>query len=152
MVRVRNDPHGRGVDTDGLLPPILNGHPVQSQGHRLVALDQLDERRVAEVRTDRHGVLAVGITPDGKPFAVSNTCRHQFARLGRGRVTDQGCLECPWHRARYDVENGDMVEGPKGRLLGFRPYSAMFRAVGNVLRLRRFGVHIRDGAIYLDDR
>jgi hypothetical protein len=39
-----------------------------------------------------HGALAVGISA-GKPFAVSNRCRHLFAPLGKGRVTDDGCAE-----------------------------------------------------------
>jgi 3-phenylpropionate/trans-cinnamate dioxygenase ferredoxin component len=149
MTRLRNDPHGRGVDTGSIVPPITHDHPLEAQGSLLVRLDELDERRVREVRTDRHGVLAVGVTPNGMPFAVGNTCRHQFAQLGRGRVTDQGCLECPWHRARYDVDTGTMTEGPKGRLFGFRPYSALIRAIGRRVKLSTFPVEVRDGAIHL---
>jgi nitrite reductase/ring-hydroxylating ferredoxin subunit len=122
---------------------------VVADGARLVELDELDDRRVVEVRTDSSGVLAVGVTPQGKPFAVSNICRHQFGKLGRGRVTGTGCLECPWHRARYDVVDGTMLKGPKGRVFGFKPYSSLVEAVGSTLKLKTFPVEIRDGAIYL---
>ncbi|MCG5434410.1 Rieske 2Fe-2S domain-containing protein [Mycobacterium sp. MYCO198283] len=149
MPSLRNSPHEPGVNTGSLIPPITHDNPVQARGRMLVRVDQLDERRVVEVRTDEHGVLAVGVTPDGTPFAVSNICRHQFAKLGRGRVTDDGCLQCPWHRADYDVSDGTMVNGPKGRIFGFKPYSSMIKTFGERAKLRTFPVEIRDGAIHL---
>ena len=149
MSRLRNDPRERGVKTDGVLPPVVHGRPFPADGRRLLAVAELDERRVAEVRTTDHGVLAVGVTPDGSPFAVSNLCRHQFAKLGRGRVTDDGCLQCPWHRAEYDVGDGSARSGPKGRIFGFKPYSFAFKVLGNIAKLRTFPVELRDGAIWL---
>ena len=94
-------------------------------------------------------MLAVGMTPDGLPFAVGNLCRHQFAKLGRGRVTADGCLECPWHRAAYDVTDGTMTEGPKGRVFGFKPYSWAFKTFGRAAPLHTTPVEVRDGAIWL---
>jgi len=43
-----------------------------------------------------------------------------------------------------------MTEGPKGRLFGFRPYSALVAAVGRRVKLSTVPVHVRDGAIHLD--
>ena len=104
---------------------------------------------MVEVETDRHGTLAVGVA-DGVPFAVSNVCRHQFAKLGQGRVTEDGCLECPWHRSRFDVRDGSMRSGPKGRIFGFPPYSATVQVVSNAaVPLRTFAVEERSGVIYL---
>lgn len=149
MFKLRFDPHTRGVDTAGPLPPVTHNHPVLAEGRRLIALGELGRRRVSEVRTEAHGVLAVGITAEGTPFAVSNLCRHQFAKLGQGRVNDAGCLECPWHRADYDVTDGRMRSGPKGRIFGFVPYSLAFKALGNIAPLRTYPVEVRDGAIWL---
>jgi nitrite reductase/ring-hydroxylating ferredoxin subunit len=129
------------------VPELTTDDPVHATGDRLVALGDLPASGVAEVET-RHGTLAVGMSR-GRPFAVSNVCRHQFAKLGQGQVRD-GCLECPWHRARYDVTTGEMVSGPKGRIFGFPPYSRMIQAYTNgAFRLRRFDVEVRDGAIWL---
>jgi nitrite reductase/ring-hydroxylating ferredoxin subunit len=84
----------------------------------------------------------------GKPFAVSNRCRHLGASLGEGRITDDGCLECPWHHARYDVDAGTMVRGPQGAL--FAPVRRLVMLVTNtVARLRRYPVRQRDGVIEL---
>ena len=131
------------------VPEIRTKDPVHAAGDRLVALADLPPSGVVEVETAEHGTLAVGVLDDGTPFAVSNVCRHQFAKLGQGQVRD-GCLECPWHRARYDVTTGAMVSGPKGRIFGFGPYSRTIQAYTNTIaRLRRYDVEIRDGAIIL---
>lgn len=132
-----------------MAPPVRTRNPVVAEGRRLVALDDLGPSGVREVETGAHGTLAVGIA-GGEPFAVSNVCRHQFAKLGRGRVDDHGCLVCPWHRARYDVTTGVMVDGPKGRIWGFPPYSRSVQLTANAaFRLDAVPVRVEDGAIVL---
>jgi 3-phenylpropionate/trans-cinnamate dioxygenase ferredoxin subunit len=130
------------------LPEVTHGRVHDAQGDRLVAVAELPAGGVVEVRTQAHGVLAVGLV-DGRPFAVSNLCRHQFAKLGRGQVRD-GCLECPWHRARYDTSTGEMVQGPQGKVFGFGPYSKTVQTAANAaFKLKTFPVELRDGAITL---
>ena len=133
------------------LPPVRTKDPAVAEGDRLLALGDVPAGGVAEVEHAEHGTLAVGLA-GGVPFAVSNVCRHQFAKLGRGQVRD-GCLECPWHRARYDVASGAMVSPPKGRVFGFPPYARTVQGVANAgFRLETYPVAIRDGAIWLDPR
>ncbi|KIQ17571.1 Rieske (2Fe-2S) protein [Rhodococcus sp. MEB064] len=145
-----SEAHGRGgSQRRGLIPPVFHNDTVQAVGRRLVGIDDLGERRVTEVRTDEHGVIAVGMLPDDTPFAVSNVCRHQFGKLGRGIVTDDGCLQCPWHRAEFDVTDGSMRSGPKGVVFGFPPYSAAVTAVGRIATLSTYAVEVRDGFIWL---
>jgi 3-phenylpropionate/trans-cinnamate dioxygenase ferredoxin component len=109
-----------------------------------VAVDDLGASRVVVVEQTPHA-LAVGISA-GKPFAVSNRCRHLFASLGKGRVTDDGCLQCPWHAALYDVGTGAMVRGPQG---AFRPLAGAVKATTGARPLKTFPVELRDGAIWL---
>jgi 3-phenylpropionate/trans-cinnamate dioxygenase ferredoxin subunit len=111
---------------------------------RLIALADLPSSHVAVVDTP-HGALAVGIS-GGEPFAVSNRCRHLFAPLGKGSVTEDGCLQCPWHGARYDVRTGAMVRGPQG---AFKPLAGAVKATTGARRLRTYPVELRDGAIFL---
>lgn len=133
-----------------MFPELKTKDPFIADGARLVAVDALPPSGVAEVETKQHGTLAVGMA-DGKPFATSNVCRHQLAKLGRGQIRD-GCLECPWHRARYDVTTGKMRSGPKGILFGFPPYSKGVKTFANVAwKIRVFAVELRDGAIWLVD-
>lgn len=97
------------------------------------------------VESDAHGTLAVGLS-EGQPFAVSNRCRHLLASLGEGRVTEDGCLECPWHHARYDVATGKMTVGPQG---AFKPIAGAIKATAGARSLRTYPVEIRDGEIWL---
>ena len=71
----------------GTIRTVVSGLPVEADGDRLVRVDDLGADRVVEVRTERHGTLAVGLA-GGVPFATSNLCRHQAAKLGRGQVRD----------------------------------------------------------------
>ena len=112
---------------------------------RLVAVEDLGASQVVAVEKTRHGALAVGVSA-GKPFAVSNRCRHLFASLGKGRVTDDGCLQCPWHAALYDVGTGAMVRGPQG---AFKPVAGAVKATTGARSLKTFPVELRDGAIWL---
>lgn len=130
-------------------PPVLTKDPVIAQGDRLVAIADLGPAQVVEVETKEHGTLAVGVS-DGLPFAVSNLCRHQFAKLGQGRVDSDGCLVCPWHRARYDVRTGAMVTGSRGRVFGFTPYSKTVQSVANAaFKLESIPVVERDRVVFL---
>ena len=111
----------------------------------LVAVSDLDASQVTVVDDTPHGALAVGIS-GGTPFAVSNRCRHLFASLGKGRVAEDGCLECPAHKALYDVATGAMVRGPQG---AFKPLAGAVKATAGSRNLKTYPVEIRDGAIWL---
>jgi 3-phenylpropionate/trans-cinnamate dioxygenase ferredoxin component len=112
---------------------------------RLVSVNDLGASQVAVVEKTPHGALAVGISA-GQPFAVSNRCRHLLASLGEGHVTDDGCLECPWHGSRYDIGTGKMVRGPQG---AYKPLAGIVKATTGAIPLKRFPVDVRDGAIWL---
>ena len=111
---------------------------------RLIDVEELGESGVAVIGTP-HGDLAVGLA-DGEPFAVSNRCRHLLASLGGGRVAEDGCLECPWHRARYDVRSGRMTRGPQG---AFRPLAGLVKSTTGARPLATYPVELREGAIWL---
>jgi 3-phenylpropionate/trans-cinnamate dioxygenase ferredoxin subunit len=44
-------------------------------------------------------------------FAIEDRCPHRDFPLSGGDVVN-GCLECPWHGARFDVRTGHCVSGP----------------------------------------
>lgn len=115
------------------------------QGTRLISVNDLGPSGVAVVEGTPHGDLAVGISGD-RPFAVSNRCRHLFARLGNGTVDDAGRLTCPWHEAQYDVQTGAMVRGPQGV---FKPIAGPVKATMGARNLKTYDVELRDGTIYL---
>jgi nitrite reductase/ring-hydroxylating ferredoxin subunit len=86
----------------------------------------------------------------GEVHAVSGRCRHQFADLSKGTVSADGCLVCPWHGSRYQLDSGRMVAGPKGFLwyVGRIPgYTPGLQKVLSLLPLRRRPVSEADGTI-----
>jgi short-subunit dehydrogenase/nitrite reductase/ring-hydroxylating ferredoxin subunit len=131
------------------VPEVTSDGDAALLGQRLAARDEIGPDGVTTVKTAK-GTLAVGVS-GGRPFAVSNVCRHQGAALGCGRVLPDGSLRCPWHRARFDVRSGEMVSGPKGRFYGSKPYSKAVEAFANLtaVRLERYPVVEKDGVIYL---
>lgn len=112
---------------------------------RLIALADLPAGGVTSVETSR-GRLAVGVS-DGAPFAVSPVCRHLRGDLAKGRVAEDGCLECPLHAARFDVRSGEMTRGPQG---AFKPVAGVVRGTLGRMRLKTYPVAERDGVLYLE--
>ena len=100
----------------------------------------------------RAGPWTVVRKRDGEVRAVSSRCRHQLADLSKGSVDQSGCLVCPWHGARYDLDSGAMVEGPKGILfyVGKTPgYTQLVLAYGRYLKLRVATVARRAGRLVI---
>ncbi len=95
------------------------------------------------------GRYAVG-NSDGDLFAVTRRCRHLYADLADGSVDDNGCLTCPWHGAKYDVETGRMVRGPQGIFARIPGLGLAFKALTVVLPLGRGTVTERDGTVYVE--
>lgn len=116
-----------------------------ARARKLVAVEDLPESGVTVVEDKKLGTLAVGVS-DGRPFATSNRCRHLAGSLGRGKVANDGTLECPLHGARYDVRSGRMTRGPQG---AFRPLSGLVQQTTGRLALTTHEVEIRNGSIWL---
>jgi nitrite reductase/ring-hydroxylating ferredoxin subunit len=103
-----------------------------------VSEDRIPASAVPPGVVRRVGDWAVG-NAHGRPFAVSRRCRHQLADLAEGSIDAEGCLVCPWHQSRYDVQTGAMVEGPHGFLSWHGPtpgYTQLVLAYGRKLKLR----------------
>lgn len=95
------------------------------------------------------GRYAVG-NADEQLFAVTRRCRHLYADLAGGTIDGAGCLTCPWHGSKYDVETGRMVSGPQGVFAKVPGLGAAFKALTLVLPLGRGRVVDRDGTLYVE--
>lgn len=94
------------------------------------------------------GAWAVG-NAGGTYFAVSRRCRHLGADLAKGSIDGQGCLVCPWHASRYDVETGRMVRGPQGMFAKIPGIGAANKLLTRVLPLRRAKIEERGGTVFV---
>ncbi len=95
------------------------------------------------------GRYAVG-NVDGELFAVTRRCRHLYADLAHGSIDEAGCLVCPWHSSKYDINSGKMVLGPHGVFAKIPGLGAAFKALTSVLPLGRGRVVERDDTLYVE--
>lgn len=95
------------------------------------------------------GPWAVG-NSRGELFAVGRRCRHLRADLAGGTVDEDGCLVCPWHQAKYDVESGRMVCGPQGVFAKIPGIGLFFTSLTRVLPLGRASVTERQGRVIVE--
>jgi nitrite reductase/ring-hydroxylating ferredoxin subunit len=94
------------------------------------------------------GPYAVG-NAQGELFAVTRHCRHLRADLADGSIAEDGCLVCPWHGAKYEVDTGRMVRGPQGVFAKIPGLDVGFRLLTRVLPLGRGEVDQRDGTVFV---
>jgi len=94
------------------------------------------------------GKYAVG-NAAGDRFAVTRHCRHLRADLAGGSIDAQGCLVCPWHGSRYNVQTGRMVQGPGGVFAKIPGLGFMNKLLTDVFPLGRGTVTERDGDLFV---
>lgn len=95
------------------------------------------------------GRYAVG-NSNGEVFALTRRCRHLYADLANGSIDEAGCLVCPWHGSKYDVESGRMVVGPQGIYAKVPGLQGALKALTVVLPLGRGRVVERDDTIFVE--
>ena len=117
--------------------------------------DSVPVSQVPAGSVGRAGPWTVAHRADGRVGAVSSRCRHQLADLSKGSIDQHGCLVCPWHGSKFDLDSGAMVQGPKG-LLWYRGrtpgYTQLVKAYSSVLKLRRRRVTRRADAFVVEDQ
>jgi nitrite reductase/ring-hydroxylating ferredoxin subunit/uncharacterized membrane protein len=89
---VRVDPSG---SADGLAP--------------VGASDKLKEGD--SLRVEVEGVVMMVTRVEGTCRAVQEFCTHRFGPLSQGAF-DGRCVICPWHKSKFDVTTGQVVDGP----------------------------------------
>lgn len=95
------------------------------------------------------GKWAVG-NADGTRFAVGRRCRHMFADLAKGSIDEDGCLVCPRHGAKYDVNTGQMTRGPQGIYAKVPGLEAALKVATKAVPLGRGTVTENDGKIFVE--
>ena len=93
--------------------------------------------------------LTPGVVRGAGRFAVTRHCRHLRADLAEGSINADGCLECPWHHATYDIGTGQMVRGPQGIFAKIPGLDAGFRLLTKVMPLGRGHVTEREGTVFV---
>jgi phenylpropionate dioxygenase-like ring-hydroxylating dioxygenase large terminal subunit len=72
---------------------------------------------------------------DGQPHALIDRCPHRGVKLSLGRVTDKGCLECPFHAWQFDGSGKTtyIPLNPDAKRENYSAISLPIREIGGVL-------------------
>ncbi|MEO7386320.1 MAG: Rieske 2Fe-2S domain-containing protein [Gammaproteobacteria bacterium] len=72
---------------------------------------RVDELPVGQLRPFTAGStkLVVYHLDDGF-FATQASCTHLFAPLAKGKIVDGCKVQCPFHRARFDIRTGEVID------------------------------------------
>jgi 3-phenylpropionate/trans-cinnamate dioxygenase ferredoxin component len=75
-------------------------------------------------------------------FATQSSCAHMFAPLARGKIIEGRMVQCPFHRARFDIRSGKVVEWAN-----FPPGIQVLNVVRSEKALRTYKVTVKDGEV-----
>jgi 3-phenylpropionate/trans-cinnamate dioxygenase ferredoxin subunit len=75
-------------------------------------------------------------------FATQAQCTHTFGPLARGTIVEDCQVQCPLHRARFDIRTGAVV-----RWANFPPGIQLLNAVRGEQALRTYPVAVKDGKV-----
>lgn len=75
-------------------------------------------------------------------FATQANCTHVFAPLARGKILDGCKVQCPLHRARFDIRTGEVIDWAN-----FPPGIQVLNVVRGEKALKTYKVSVRDGEV-----
>jgi nitrite reductase/ring-hydroxylating ferredoxin subunit len=72
-------------------------------------LEELQPGDKQAIRADGENILVANI--DGKVYAVSNICTHEYAELVNGFLIED-TITCPLHLSRFNLQTGEALNPP----------------------------------------
>ena len=77
-------------------------------------------------------------------YATQAKCTHLFKNMSKGKVVDDCKIQCPLHRARFDIRTGEVVDWAN-----FPPGVQLLNAVRKQKALKTYPVKIEDGEVFV---
>jgi nitrite reductase/ring-hydroxylating ferredoxin subunit/uncharacterized membrane protein len=107
-----------GGDVVYVLGNMVSRHAFRGAGTKWIQLDTGDvddltaiaEATPLKMKAGVNDVVVVRL--GDRLHALHATCAHAGGPLAKGSITPDGCLECPWHGARYRLTDGAVRRGP----------------------------------------
>lgn len=100
----------------------------------------LGEMRVMQVEGTRVIIYHLGTGF----YATQANCTHMFAPLGRGKIIDDCVVQCPLHRARFDIASGEVRQWAN-----FPPGIQLLDVVRGKKKLQTFAVDVRGKEVFV---
>lgn len=78
-------------------------------------------------------------------YATQHSCTHLFAPLGKGKIVEDCQIQCPFHRARFDIRSGDVVEWAN-----FPPGVQLLNGLRGKKSLKTYPVTVENGKVMVE--
>lgn len=78
-------------------------------------------------------------------FATQNKCTHLVAPLGKGKIIDGDKIQCPFHRARFDIRTGEVIDWAN-----FPPGIQLLNVIRGKKALKTYKVSVDAGKVMID--
>lgn len=78
-------------------------------------------------------------------YATQHSCTHMFAPLSKGKIVDTCEIQCPFHRARFDVRTGEVIEWAN-----FPPGVQLLNVVRGEKALETYPVSVENGQVQVE--
>lgn len=78
-------------------------------------------------------------------YATQRYCSHTFAPLDGGKLVEGCQIQCPFHRARFDVRSGAVVQWAN-----FPPGIQLLNALRDEKPLKTYPVTVRGGQVFIE--
>jgi nitrite reductase/ring-hydroxylating ferredoxin subunit len=119
--------------------------------HKVAKESDLPQGEMRQVEIGQEEILIANVT--GTIYAVNNRCGHMNAPLSMG-VLKGKIVECPLHKARYNIATGKCVRGPQmGGLEGvFIATTGAGRVTANIdtLDIKTYKTRVERGIIKVE--
>ena len=76
--------------------------------HKVCKVNDLPQGEMKKFTVDGKSILLFHLE-DGF-YATQSTCTHTFGPLGLGKIVDECKIQCPLHRARFDIRTGEVID------------------------------------------
>ena len=108
--------------------------------HTVCKVDELPVGKMKAFTVAGENVLVYHLE-DGF-FATQSKCAHMFAPLAKGRILEGCKVQCPLHRARFDIRTGEVVDWAN-----FPPGIQLLNVVRGEKALKTYKVSVKDGNV-----
>lgn len=78
-------------------------------------------------------------------YATQSNCTHLFMPLKKGKIIDGCRVQCPFHRAEFDIKSGEVE-----RWASFPPGIQVVNALRKEKALKTFPVEVKSGEVHVD--
>ena len=111
--------------------------------HTVCTVDELPVGGMRAFKVQGRSVLVYHL--DDGFFATQANCTHVLAPLARGRIVDGCRIQCPLHRAQFDIRSGEVVEWAN-----FPPGVQLLNVVRGEKALKTYPVSVVKGEVRVE--